>query len=284
MTRIIIPFIASSLVAWLCSILLFTANNGFTEWFEISFFSLIYGLPWILFLMIIFINVEKIVKVIKSLFLSSILWFLALIFLLIIFYAYNYPTNNDLILFFYWTIVLMFTTATYIYIQIWVENWINFKIELRSGKRYTEWIPKAQYKVRSRQILIKLGLIRNNIYSEDIEYVWCLVGNLTVKEVDSITGRKGTKQFRNGAKLYCYPPLWGDGYENIKVIGIPRRTLKRITIIMPRKRISNFRIEKVYDPFIVKNMIENGGWDGSFESKVHAEELLNAIKDQDKQA
>lgn len=57
---------------------------------------------------------------------------------------------------------------------------------------------------------------------EEEDAVWCLVANV-VEELPCGSGstqkRRGTKHFLPGAKVHCYPVLWGDGYERIKVIG-----------------------------------------------------------------
>ena len=104
---------------------------------------------------------------------------------------------------------------------------------------------------------------------EDITFVWCLVGNVigshTWGEKKEI--KHGTKHFSPGAKLYCFPTLWGDGYEDIKVIGKRRKSKKMICVIMPSKYIINWRLDKVYKPYIIKKMYELDGWTDSDEDK-----------------
>lgn len=48
--------------------------------------------------------------------------------------------------------------------------------------------------------------------------------------------------------------MWGDGYESIGVLGTPRHGKKYIEIIMERKKIENFRIQKTYNPQILDIM------------------------------
>lgn len=107
----------------------------------------------------------------------------------------------------------------------------------------------------------------NNEHSiSRLPFIWCLVGNI-VKERYFGEGKKqikqGTKKFRPNAKVYCFPAQWGDGYEEIKVIGRSRNRRNYSIVITSSKYITNWRIQKVFDPFIVKTMIDNDGWDNS---------------------
>jgi len=80
------------------------------------------------------------------------------------------------------------------------------------------------------------------------EFLWCIVGNIVGehfygehKEIKS-----GTKHFRPGAKVYCIPEFGGIAHESIPVIGKPRGSRAMINIVIPTKRIKNFRLQKVY--------------------------------------
>lgn len=87
-------------------------------------------------------------------------------------------------------------------------------------------------------------------YEKYIEYghswCWCLVGNI-VKEHEFGEKREikyGTKHFSHGTKVFLAPAQWGDGYENIVVIGLPRHGDKyienyRIKIIEYLKMLSS---------------------------------------------
>lgn len=50
------------------------------------------------------------------------------------------------------------------------------------------------------------------------------------------------------------------GHENILVIGIPRHSCKYIEIVIARKYIENFRLQKVFKPAVLKKM-EQSQWD-----------------------
>jgi hypothetical protein len=88
---------------------------------------------------------------------------------------------------------------------------------------------------------------------------------------------KGNKQFRPGAKVYCFPVLWGDGYDSIKVIGLPRKSKKMITIIIPSKHVTNWRKQKIYNPFVIKTMSENNGWKNEPDSQRDLDDLCNSL-------
>ena len=88
------------------------------------------------------------------------------------------------------------------------------------------------------------------------EWRWCLVANI-VKEHpfgEQKEIRHGTKHFAPGAKVYCAKSMWGDGYESIGVLGSPRHGKQFIEIVMDRRRIENFRIQKVFNPKILDIM------------------------------
>ena len=65
------------------------------------------------------------------------------------------------------------------------------------------------------------------------------------------------------------PVQWGDGYERVIVIGIARRSRKYIEVVMQKKYIEKFRLQKIYKPTIVKRMInsENVWWSDSDDAR-----------------
>lgn len=87
-------------------------------------------------------------------------------------------------------------------------------------------------------------------------WCWCLVGNIVEQHEygEQHEIKCGTKQFSPGAKVYLAPTQWGDGYEKIVVIGLPRHGGKYIEIITSSKYIENLRIQKVFKPAVLKRM------------------------------
>jgi hypothetical protein len=114
---------------------------------------------------------------------------------------------------------------------------------------------------------------------DEIEWIWCMVGNIVDEHKfgENKEIRHGTKQFPAGAKIYCFPPLWGDGFENVKVVGKPRKKGKMITIVMRSELITNWRIQQVYDSYVITEMLTGFGWDNSERSKTGIEKMLGFL-------
>jgi hypothetical protein len=111
------------------------------------------------------------------------------------------------------------------------------------------------------------------------KFVWCLIGNIigtnslyTNQEI-----KHGTKHFSQNTKVYCFPVLWGDGYENIKVVGRHRKKSRNICIIMPSKHIVNWRLQKIYNPHIIDVMQSQNGWTNSDNDKQKILEMLKYL-------
>lgn len=111
---------------------------------------------------------------------------------------------------------------------------------------------------------------------DEMDFIWCLIGNIVDKHVagTELGVKRGTKQFAPGTKVYCFPSMWGDGYEKITVIGKPRKRKKLIRVIMQAKYIKNWRLQKVYDPFVMTEMVNNWGWTNRQEDKTTIERML----------
>lgn len=109
-------------------------------------------------------------------------------------------------------------------------------------------------------------------------FVWCLVANITEEHKfgEEREIRVGTKQFRPGAKVYLAPVQWGDGFENVVAIGVPRHSKHYIEIITRREYMENFRVQKVFKPAILKLICSSEyRWrDDSDEAKADAEDYL----------
>jgi hypothetical protein len=110
-----------------------------------------------------------------------------------------------------------------------------------------------------------------------LPYIWCLIGNVVEERFygESKEIRRGTKKFSSNTKVYCFPPLWGDGYDQITVIGRPWFSQQYIQTIMGSKHITSWRIQKVYTPYIIKKMLENNGWTAT--DKSH-DEILQMLE------
>jgi len=108
-----------------------------------------------------------------------------------------------------------------------------------------------------------------------VDPIWCVVANVrwkTAVEAGQQKSRTGTKHFAPGAKVYCFPTLWGDGYEQIKVIGRHRGSHRYVTMIIGAKYLTKWRAELVHSPHVIYKM--KGHWDGTEQSKSRAQDLV----------
>ncbi len=105
-------------------------------------------------------------------------------------------------------------------------------------------------------------------------FIWCLVGNIKENIRDN---EKGSKHFSSGTRVYCFPEKWGDGYKKIKVLGKHRKCNKNITIIIPANHITNWRLKKVYKPWVIKRMVAQEGWSNRDIDKSKIKQMLSWI-------
>lgn len=94
------------------------------------------------------------------------------------------------------------------------------------------------------------------------EWQWCLVGNIVAEHEygENHELRFGTKQFPPNAKVFVNLVYGGMGHENVLVIGTPRHSGRYIEIVISRKYVRNFRLQKVYKPAVLKRM-KQSEWD-----------------------
>ncbi len=132
-----------------------------------------------------------------------------------------------------------------------IEKYFTF-----SNKRdWYDFIEKKCTEIKNEKELSKLHSLKINQYENRPNWVWALVGNVIG---DHPFGKEkkivnGTKRFKGGTKVYCLISSFGDGYENVPVIGRNRKGYLIQTIIRG-KYIENFRLKKVYSPTIIEMM------------------------------
>ena len=108
-----------------------------------------------------------------------------------------------------------------------------------------------------REVNAMLDLVKQETEKQNThQWRWCLVGNIAESHEygENQEIRIGTKQFMPGAKIYLAPAQWGDGYEKVVVIGKPRRKRSFIEIVMRRKYITDYRLQKVFRPAVLERM------------------------------
>ncbi|HSY77945.1 MAG TPA: hypothetical protein VK890_13850 [Bacteroidia bacterium] len=109
------------------------------------------------------------------------------------------------------------------------------------------------------------------------KFIWCLIGNIVDTTESENKVISGTKHFLPRIKVYCFPQQWGDGYENIKVIGRHRDNNRYVNIVMQSKYITNWRLQKVYRPYILNVMRSKYGWTDSNNDKERILEMLKVL-------
>ncbi len=112
---------------------------------------------------------------------------------------------------------------------------------------------------------------------EKADPIWCLVANVAQETEfgEDKQIKSGIKHFPAGAKVYCFPGLWGDGLERIKVVGRHRGSHRYATMIVQSKHLRNWRAKLVYSPYVTKEL--KGHWDGSEKSRELATKLADSI-------
>lgn len=150
---------------------------------------------------------------------------------------------------------------------------VLLKFELDNGEIYEEKIKLDDFEER-------FSYLQKHFHQpkalSDISFIYCLVGNIVEERFDNNLNKMvmGTKHFSPRTKVYCYPPKWGDGYENIKVIGRHRKSTRMITMVIPSKRVTNWRLKTIYNPFVIKEMTNNFGWTDKESDKERINEML----------
>lgn len=95
---------------------------------------------------------------------------------------------------------------------------------------------------------------------EEVSSAWCIVANIVNERPYGEGGlemRRGTKQFAPGAKVYIVSFFWGVAGENLTVVGRQRKTHRYITLSMQSKWLVNWRVELVYSPRVIKEIVAN---------------------------
>ncbi|GAA2794514.1 SCO4402 family protein [Crossiella cryophila] len=89
---------------------------------------------------------------------------------------------------------------------------------------------------------------------------WCVVANVAAETAHGPGGqeiRQGLKHFAPGAKVWVLPPQWGDGGDNVMVIGRHRgRGPGRLTrMVVARVHLTDFRVQGVYRAAVHRELI-----------------------------
>ncbi|MGI5168476.1 hypothetical protein ACQEU3_29425 [Spirillospora sp. CA-253888] len=84
---------------------------------------------------------------------------------------------------------------------------------------------------------------------------WCVVANVAPEVPFGPGGlelRRGTRHFSPGTRVWVLPPQWGDGGEQVYVIGRHRGSRRLVRLVMRRDRLVSFRARGVYSPAVLR--------------------------------
>src|SRR6185312_15964363 len=84
---------------------------------------------------------------------------------------------------------------------------------------------------------------------------WCLVGNIVERRPHGVGGveeKSGAPHFAPGAKVYCLPPQWGDGYDKIMVVGRHRGSKLFVKMVIRSAWVTGWRAKVVYSPEVLR--------------------------------
>ncbi|MCB1051375.1 MAG: hypothetical protein H6510_17820 [Acidobacteria bacterium] len=140
---------------------------------------------------------------------------------------------------------------------------------------------KVQFRISNRaqwngiRHLLCGQALRIGQLEDQIMPIWCVVGNMIQKRQAGDKVWSGTKHFAPGTKLYCFPVIWGNGYQSIKVIGLGRRPRRWIEVVIQWRWLQNPHAQLIYKPAVIERLWDH--WDGSSKSKGLAEQLVNQL-------
>jgi hypothetical protein len=85
---------------------------------------------------------------------------------------------------------------------------------------------------------------------------FCIVANVRDETARGCSGteiHRGAGHFPPGAKVWVLPPQWGDGGDQVIVVGYHRGTRGRglARIIIPRRHLTRFRVQGLYSPALI---------------------------------
>lgn len=94
----------------------------------------------------------------------------------------------------------------------------------------------------------------------DVLLGFCVVANIAEETTHGEGGveiRSGVQHFSAGSKVCVLPPQWGDGGQDVMVVGHHRGTRGRgyTRIVMPRRHLTNFRVQAISQPALFRALI-----------------------------
>ncbi len=80
--------------------------------------------------------------------------------------------------------------------------------------------------------------------------------------------------------MFCLPARWGDGYDQIVVIGRHRGSRRLVTMIISSLWVTNWRVKVVYDPAVLDRLanIEKVEGHSNWKSKEEVEGFVQSLR------
>lgn len=142
------------------------------------------------------------------------------------------------------------------------------------------------------------------ILGPEPEPVWCPTANVLRERAGGVSGvgiKRGTRLLAPGAKVFVFPHLWDshDAQAQLKVVGRHRGSHRYITLVLPARYLTGWRVELVYSPYVIRTFLreimkqfwwpdqtveENMvrlprlSWTGTQESKAQAERMVALMR------
>lgn len=118
------------------------------------------------------------------------------------------------------------------------------------------------------------------------EFRYILVGNIIDKHRygENKKIRSGTKHFRAGAKVYLLPEYGGNGHTHIPVYGLPRKSRKKIHIVIRSSMIKNVRVKKTFDPKLIEKIDDNFFYDNFDNNETGLQGFADSMNENQKES
>jgi len=79
--------------------------------------------------------------------------------------------------------------------------------------------------------------------------------------------------------VYCLPPQWGDGYEKVVAVGLARGSRRWVTVVMPRRLITNWRAKVLYKPAVLRRLRDGfNGFSRQWKSREEVESWAGSLR------
>jgi hypothetical protein len=116
-------------------------------------------------------------------------------------------------------------------------------------------------------IVVFVGMTDLDPPETEVRPVWCVIANVVDERPYGPGGaelRRGLKLFRPGAKVHVVDGFGGMGYETLTVVGQVRRSSRFSTVHVQTEHLTNWRVQLVYSPAVLRQIEEIRDGRGGF--------------------